>query len=165
MSRATPSRASSASAVTERPLWTCPACGKLFVTPNMWHSCQSRSLDEHFAGRPRARELFDAFRATVEGLGPVTLVLNKTGVGFMTRVRFTGVQPRRDYLRVGIWLKRRVEAARFVRVDWYGHQDFVHFLEIRREADIDEELITWLREARAVGDQEHLRRGALPERA
>jgi hypothetical protein len=144
----------------ERPLWTCPRCGKRFVTPNLWHSCQTRSLDEHFTDRPRARELFEAFRTAVETLGPVALVLNKTGIGFMTRVRFTGVQPRRDYLRAGVWLKRRVHSPRFVRVDWYGHDDWVHFFEIRSEGDIDAELIDLLREARAVGDQDHLRRRA-----
>lgn len=144
----------------ERPLWSCPQCGKRFVIPNMWHSCQTRSLDEQFAGRPRARELFEAYRRAVERLGPVTLVLNKTGIGFMTRVRFTGVQPRRDYLRAGVWLKRRADSPRFVRVDWYGHDDWVHFFEIRSESDIDDELMAFLREARAVGDQEHLRRRA-----
>jgi hypothetical protein len=144
----------------ERPLWSCPECGKLFVTPNMSHSCQTRSLDEQFAGRPRARELFEAFRAAIESLGPVTVVLNKTEIGFMTRVRFTGVQPRRDYLRAGLWLKRRADSARFARVDWYGHDDWVHFFDIRAESDIDDELMTLLREARAVGDQEHLRRRA-----
>ena len=139
------------------PLWVCPRCGKRFATPNMAHSCQSRTIDEQFAGRPRARELFEAYRGAVESLGPVTLVLNKTAIAFMTRVRFAGCQPRRDHLRTTLWLKRRVESARFARVDFYGHNDWVYTIDLRDEAEIDGELMTLLREARAVGDQEHLR--------
>ncbi len=37
---------------------------------------------------------------------------------------------------------------------------WVHFFDIRSESDIDDELMDLLREARAVGDQEHLRRRA-----
>jgi hypothetical protein len=123
----------------------------------MSHSCQSRTIDEQFAGRPRARELFEAYRAAVESLGPLTLVLNKTGIAFMTRVRFAGCQPRRDRLRTTLWLKRRVESPRFARVDFYGHDDWVYTIDLRDESEIDAELMTLLREARAVGDQEHLR--------
>jgi Domain of unknown function (DUF5655) len=141
----------------ERPLWACPRCGKRFVTPNMAHSCQSRTIDEQFAGRPRARELFEAYRAAIESLGPADLVLNKTAIAFMTRVRFAGCRPRRDHLRTTLWLKRRVESARFAQVDFYGHDDWVYTIDLRNESEIDAELMTLLREARAVGDQKHLR--------
>ena len=46
--------------MAQRPLWTCPRCGKSYVTRNMWHSCVVVPLESHFVGRPRARELYDA---------------------------------------------------------------------------------------------------------
>ena len=55
-----------------------------------------------------------------------------------------------------MWLKRRAESPRFLRVDQYGAKDFVHVFEIRSRDDIDAELLALLREGRAVGDQMHL---------
>jgi hypothetical protein len=141
----------------ERPLWTCPKCGKLFVTKNTYHSCTVVTLDEHFRDRPNAWRCFQAMRQVVEEKGPVTLVLNKGGVGFMTRVRFAGAQVRKDYLRAGVWLKRKISSPRFVKTEQWGPRDFGYFFPIRDPADIDDEVRALLHEARAVGDQEHLR--------
>lgn len=141
----------------ERPLWTCPDCGQRFVTRNSWHGCAVVPWETHFEGRPRARELWEALRTMVEADGPVTIVSTKTGVGFMTRVRFGGCQVRRDYLRCGVWLKRRYKSPRIVRVERWGPHDFGMFFLVRTREDIDAEVQALLREARAVGDQQHLR--------
>jgi uncharacterized protein DUF5655 len=122
----------------------------------MSHSCTRVGLEEHFVSRPRARELFNALREAIESQGPVTIAPNKGGIPFMTRARFVGCQVRKDYLRCHVWLKRRAESPRFVRIDQYGPKDFVHVFEIRSREDIDEELLVLLREGRAVGDQTHL---------
>ncbi len=45
----------------------------------------------------------------------------------------------------------------FARVDFYGQDDWVSTIDLRDESEIDAELMSLLREARAVGDQEHLR--------
>lgn len=138
-----------------RPLWTCPRCGKQFVNPNSYHSCLNRPLEHHFGGKGKARELFDAFRAAIESTGPVTLVSNKTTVGFMTRTRFAGCQPRKDYLSAAVWLKRRALSPRIRRVEQYGPHDFVLRFDIREASDIDDEILQLIAEARAVGDQRH----------
>ena len=138
----------------KRPLWTCPDCGKQYVTRNMWHSCVVVPLESHFVGRPRARELFDAYVAVLEREGPVTISVSKTRIEIMTRARFTGAVVRRDYLRSSLWLKRRVDSPRFVKIEHFGGDDWGHYFAIRDEADIDDELVSLLREARKVGDQE-----------
>ena len=33
--------------MAQRPLWTCPRCGKSYVTRNMWHSCVIVPLESH----------------------------------------------------------------------------------------------------------------------
>ncbi len=138
-----------------RPLWVCPKCGKRFVNRNSYHSCLEWPLERHFDGTGRARELFDAFPAAVGTLGPVTLVCNKSVVGFMTRARFAGCQPRRNYLDAAVWLKRRVQSPRIRRIDQYGPHDFVHRFYIRDASDIDREVLALLAEARSVGDQDN----------
>ncbi|MGZ3587015.1 MAG: hypothetical protein ACXWQ6_11490 [Candidatus Limnocylindrales bacterium] len=144
----------------ERPLWTCPDCRQRYVTRNMWHSCAVVPWEAQFEGRPKARALWDALRAMVEAEGPVTVVSTKTGLGFMTRVRFGGCQVRKDYLRCGVWLKRRYESPRIVRLEQWGPRDFGMFFLVREPEDLDDEVRRLFREARAVGDQAHLREDA-----
>jgi hypothetical protein len=111
-------------------------------------------LDDHFVGRPRARQLFDAYVAALEREGPITISVSKTRIEIMTRARFTGAVVRRDYLRSSLWLKRRVDSPRFVKIEHFGGKDWGHTFEIRDERDLDEELMALLREARRVGDQD-----------
>jgi hypothetical protein len=139
--------------MTERPLWTCPDCGKQYVTRNLWHSCVVVDLDTHFVGKPRARQLFDAWLAAVESTGPVTVSISKTRIEFMTRARFTGAIVRRDYLKSALWLKRKADSPRFTKVEQLGKSDWLHHFEIHDESDIDDELMALVREARLVGDQ------------
>lgn len=138
-----------------RPLWTCPKCGKQFVNANSYHSCINWPLETHFEGKGSARELFEVFRAAVESTGPVTLVSNKTNLGFMTRTRFAGCQPRKDYLDAAVWLKRRYTSPRVRRLEQYGRHDFVVRFEIRKPEDVDAEVRALIAEARLVGDQRH----------
>jgi hypothetical protein len=123
------------------------------VNPNSYHSCLNWPLELHFEGKGKARVLFDAFRAAVESTGPVTLVSNKTNIGFMTRTRFAGCQPRKDYLSAAVWLKRRAESPRVRRIEQYGSHDFVLRFDIRDPSDIDAGIMKLLAEARTVGDQ------------
>jgi hypothetical protein len=111
-------------------------------------------LDDHFVGRPRARQLFDAYVAALEREGPITISVSKTRIEIMTRARFTGAVVRRDYLRTSLWLKRRVDSQRFIKVEHFGGRDWGHYFDIRDERDIDDELLALAREARRVGDQE-----------
>jgi hypothetical protein len=143
----------------ERPLWTCERCGKSFVTRNMYHSCTVVPLDSHFKDRPTALRLFETLRSAIEELGPVTVVPNKSGIAFMTRVRFGGVRVRKDYLLVSFWLKRRITSPRIVKYEEYGPHDFGYLFELREPDGIDLEVREWLREAWAVGRQDHLRSG------
>ena len=136
-----------------RPLRTCGRCGKSYVTRNMWHSCVVVPLETHFAARPRARQLYDAILRTLAMDGPVTVTVSKTRIEFMTHARFAGIRPRRDFVWLAFWLKRRVGSPRFDKVDFYGGRDWGYRLRIRDESQLDDELRAWLRESRSVGDQ------------
>jgi hypothetical protein len=141
----------------DRALWTCPSCGRSFVTRNAYHSCAVHTLEEPFAGKPpRVRELFDLIRQTVETFGPVTVVPYRDRVAFMVRVRFAGVAPRRAWVDVDFWLPRREDSPRLRRVETLSPSTHVHCVRVTDPADVDGQLVGWLREAYAVGCQEHL---------
>jgi hypothetical protein len=149
----------SARADTGQPLWTCPRCGNQFVNRNQFHSCASYELDDLFRGKPpRIRQLFDRFRSMVERLGPVKVLPYQDKVGFMVRVRFAGAVPRKEWLEIGFWLPRRVSSPRFRRVETITPRAHVHLVRITHPSELDREVQGWLREAYAVGRQEHLAR-------
>jgi hypothetical protein len=141
----------------DRPLWSCPKCGNEFVNKNTYHSCRRGRIEDVFAGKPESvRALFDRLRDGIEAMGPVKLVPYRDRVAFMTRVRFAGASPRMKWLDVGFWLTRRIESPRLRRVETLLPNAHVHWLRVADASELDAELLGWLREAYAVGRQEHL---------
>ncbi|MBI4212733.1 MAG: DUF1905 domain-containing protein [Chloroflexi bacterium] len=141
-----------------RPLWTCPRCGNQFVTPNQYHSCAVHEAEESLAGKPEfVRELFDRFRALVEDCGPVRAVAYRDRVAFMVRVRFAGATPRQKGLDVSFWLTRRLESDRLRKVETLHPAAHIHTMRLTDPSQLDRELAGWIREAYAVGCEEHLR--------
>lgn len=139
--------------VGKKPLWQCPQCKKRFVTRNMWHSCSVVPWQAHFRGKSKALELFRHLRRTIGKLGPVRVVSNQTYLSFMARVRFAGCEVRSDWLRCSLWLKRFASSPRFVKTEKYNN-DYIYRFVLRRREDLDEEILTYLREAYLVGQQE-----------
>jgi hypothetical protein len=121
----------------------------------MWHSCVRVSVRDHLRGRPReVVAIYRELGRVVRSFGPgVRTVSSKTRTGWMARVRFAGVEFRRDHLVLSFWLKREITRARLRRA-YYGRSDWVYSLPVRSPSEIDEELTDWLREAYLVGRQE-----------
>jgi hypothetical protein len=135
-------------ALARRPLWRCPRCGHEFVTRNIWHSCSRHTLDEHFAGRPaEIRDAFDRFVALAESCGPVTVYAQKTRIVIQARVRFAGAIVRKRWLDVSLWLWRRVDHPRLVKVESFGNLGYGHQFRLHEPADVDKALAKLVREA------------------
>lgn len=141
-----------------RPLWTCPRCGNEFVNRNQFHSCKRYEISDVLAGKPQhIQDLFARFRAMVESSGPVKTLAYRDHIGFMVRVRFAGAFPKRDWLDVGFWLPRRVDDPRFHHVETIYPNAHVHRVRITELSQLDSQIQGWLKEAYAVGRQEHLK--------
>jgi hypothetical protein len=137
-----------------RDLWRCPKCGQSFVTANIWHSCVSLTEADFFRGREDRRSLYDAFRAFVEGIGPITVNVTKTRISFQTRVRFAGVvRIVQDGIVCGFWLKRRIESPRFLKVERIPPRDYIYHFKLTDPAELDKEVAGWMSEAYRVGLQ------------
>jgi Domain of unknown function (DUF5655) len=123
----------------------------------MWHSCSNYPLEYHFVSKdPIVRLLFDNYVKFVERCGPVTIYAQKTRIIFQTRARFTGVMTRKRFLECSLWLKRRIDSPRFHRIETFGGRDHVHYFRLSDPSQLDDELAEFLKEAYAVGCQEHL---------
>ena len=61
-----------------------------------------------------------------------------------------------DGLAAHVVLARRLEHPRFTRIESISPRNHVHHFMIQDPCEIDTEVKAWLREAHAVGKQEHL---------
>jgi hypothetical protein len=138
---------------------TCPRCGRAFANRNQSHACGSWTVDDHLrAASAEVGELYRGFVALVDRCGPVTLAPTKTRIGFKVRMTFAAVSLRRDRLDAHVILARRLEHPRFGDVASFGQSSHQHRFRITSVEELDEQVLGWLREAYAVGCQEHLAR-------
>ena len=131
-----------------RLLWTCPKCRHAFVTRNLWHSCVRIPVRSHFRGS--AASLYPVYRAwaaLARGCGPVTIYAQKTRIVFQARVRFAGVTVRARHIHTHLWLRRRVEHPRLVRMESFGRLGYGAHFRLERPQDIDADLASLMREA------------------
>lgn len=60
-------------------------------------------------------------------------------------------------LAAHVVLARRLEHPRFTKNEFISPRNHVHHFVLRHAGEIDGDVHAWLREAHAVGKQEHLR--------
>ena len=143
----------------ERPLWRCRKCGRYFANRRQSHACGRHVLASHFRGKPEAiRDLYTLAVAAIKACGPVRIVPEKTRIAFQVRMSFAQLSPKRQWIDGHVVLARRLEAARFRKVETISARNHVHHFRLYAPSDVDAEFRRWLREAYAVGEQRHLRR-------
>ena len=139
----------------KRPLWKCPKCGHDFVTRNIWHSCGRYELADHFVNRPiELRKTFDRYVEVAQSNGPVTVYAQKTRIVIQGRVRFAGAVVRKNWLDASMWLKREVKHRLLFRTEYFGPLGYGCHFRLCKPEDIDRDLIEFMQEAYAIGQQE-----------
>jgi hypothetical protein len=75
----------------------CPRCGARLVTRNLWHSCGTFTLEGLFPrSEPAVLDLARSYVVMLYTLGDVQVIPQKTRLTCVARVRFAGLQPRKD---------------------------------------------------------------------
>lgn len=147
-------------------LWRCAKCGRRFANRNQTHTCGRHTLAAHFRGRPREiRAIYDAFVAALKGIGPVTVLPQKTRIAFQVRMSFAQLSPRANWIDGHFVLARRCEDPLFRRIDSISALNHVHHFRLMAEAEVSPRLVRFMREAYAVGEQRHITARAKPRRA
>ena len=138
----------------------CPRCGARLVTRNLWHSCGTFTLEGLFPrSEPAVLDLARKYVAMLYALGDVQVIPQKTRLTCVARVRFAGLQPRKNGLLASFALRRWLDSPRIVKTVDYGPRWRAHFVLVQAEADLDDELRAWLQESHdVVGTQSDLRR-------
>jgi hypothetical protein len=128
------------------------------ISRNLWHSCGRFALEDLFnAARPGVLDLARKYVAMLESLGDVQVIPQKTRLVCVARVRFAGLSPRKTGFRAAFALRRWLRHSRVVKTADYGPRWRGHFVDVRSEDDLDEQLRGWLQEAHdTVGLQDDI---------
>ncbi len=134
--------------------WTCPRCGRQFVSANKWHSCQTFNIQDRFAGKDaQVRELYDLLFATLNEFGPVAAHVLKTRIVFQAETQFAAAMPRKQWLEGYLWLRRKAAHPSIHRVEMQVSRDYGHIVRLMQSADLDADLVALLHEAYMLGCQ------------
>jgi hypothetical protein len=123
------------------------------------HTCAPpRTLDEHFAGRsPDVVATYRAFEAAARENGPMVVIPEKTRIAFQLRMSFAAVTLRKRWVDAHVVLARRLENARFRRIETFSTRNHLHEFRLEGPEEVDDEVARWLAEAYRVGRRDHLR--------
>ncbi|HLO35827.1 MAG TPA: DUF5655 domain-containing protein [Candidatus Deferrimicrobium sp.] len=107
-----------------------------------------------FTGHPLGLAVHERVRSVLDGLGPVTVRVTKSQVAFRRRRAFAWLWLPGRYLTnptadvvLSFALGRRDGSPRIKEIVQPSPRHWMHHLEVRQVADIDDEVVAWLREA------------------
>ncbi|MBJ7357210.1 DUF5655 domain-containing protein [Nocardioides sp.] len=112
--------------------------------------------EDLFAGFPDSLQTYRVVAGVVAGLGRTTTVVSKSQVAFRRRRGFAYVWRPGQYVSsdvpavLSIALPHEVRSTRWKEVVHPSARTWMHHLELRSAADVDDEVRGWLREAYAA---------------
>ena len=114
-------------------------------------------LDEFFEGQDESRQLIEALRSVVEGIGSADVRVTKSQISFRRRMAFAWVWMPGKYLRrksaplvLTLSFRGRVPSPRWKEIVEPSPGRFTHHLELYSVDDIDDQVRDWLRHAWAA---------------
>jgi hypothetical protein len=106
------------------------------------------TVETHFEGKaPVVRQTYDRLLTELRGFGAVREAPRETSIHLDNRRGFAGVYTRKNYFNLRFRLAHKLEHPRITRVKRQSSRRYMHNVKLTNEADIDAELLGWLREA------------------
>ncbi len=128
--------------------WKCPKCEREFSKRNQWHSCVLISINEHFEGKaPLLKKIYNVLQKEVVKFGYIRIDSVKTSINIGGKSHFLSLFVLKESLKIDFILKRRIQNPRFTRVRGPTSHYFTYTLKLKDLTDINDELISWLRES------------------
>jgi Domain of unknown function (DUF5655) len=128
--------------------WTCPKCGRAFEREGQAHSCRIFPLEEHFKGKPRGKILYEKFKSETEKrIGEFTVDSPACCIHFVGMSTFVAVKIFKEKIQVECSLCHPLESKRVAKFVPMSANRYTHYIDLKTEAEFDDELMGWVREA------------------
>jgi len=128
--------------------WTCPDCGKQFRNTNQWHSCASRSIDDHLRNKtPEVRRIVERLLEDTGAFGAVTISPVKTSIQLKAGATFLSIRPRKDHVEIEFQTTSERSAYPVYKSIRISKNRVFHAAILEEECDIDEGLLQRIKES------------------
>ena len=106
------------------------------------------SIDGHFAGKDAVvRDIYEQLKKSIKRFGPIVEEPKKTSIHIVNRTALAGVATRKGHLVLTIKSDRKLASPRVHKSEQTSASRFHHEVKLASPADVDEELIGWLKAA------------------
>ncbi len=137
-----------------KSIWKCPECGRQFAHHNQYHSCGHFTVKEILkSNSPRVVLLYERFAEMVKKCGPVAIEPTKTRISFRSWITFATLNLNKYGLNVHVVLSRKMKNPRFTHIETISLKNHVHHFRIKSIDELDNEVLSWLKEAFETGKQ------------
>jgi uncharacterized protein DUF5655 len=117
----------------------------------MMKAQSSFSLNSHFENKdPVVRSTYDQLLKKVKQFGPVVEEPKKTSIHLVNVTAFAGVATRKNSINLTIKGDRKLPGSRIHKTEQVSARRFHHEVKLTSPADVDTELLTWLRDGYAL---------------
>jgi hypothetical protein len=110
-------------------------------------------VKSHFEGKdPAVQKIYDRLLKAAERFGPVKEEAKKTSIHLVRRTAFAGVATRRTAVVLTIKSDRKLSSPRIHKSEQTSAQRFHHEVKLATPAEVDAELVQWLKAAYALSE-------------
>lgn len=111
----------------------------------------SFTVKSHFEGKDAAvRQIYDRLLQATRKFGPVAEEPKKTSIHLMNKTAFAGVATRKSAMVLTIKSDRKLPSPRIHKSEQTSAKRFHHEVKLTSAAEVDAELVKWLRDAYAL---------------
>jgi hypothetical protein len=125
-------------------------CHALSRLPEMHmpKSTSTFSVDDHFDGKePAMRAVYDRLLTALRKFGPVREEAKKTSIHLVRATALAGVQVRKAHIVLTVKSDRAPKSPRVFKSEQVSANRFHHEVKLSKPAEIDKELLAWLKVA------------------
>lgn len=103
---------------------------------------------EHLTGKdPIVPLIYKKLIKEVQKFGAVKVEPKKTAIHLLNRTGFAGVYVRKSCLNLEVHLNHKVKNKRIQKAEQASANRYHHTIQLNSPAEVDEELLNWLKEA------------------
>jgi hypothetical protein len=109
------------------------------------------SVESHFENKDAAvRKIYEGLLKSAKKFGPVSEEPKKTSIHLMNQTAFAGVATRKSALVLTIKSDRKLSSPRIHKSEQTSANRFHHEVKLASPAEVDAELVQWLKDAYAL---------------
>jgi len=111
------------------------------------------TVNAHFENRDAVvRQIYDRLLKSARTFGPVVEDPKKTSIHLVNRTAFAGVATRKSAIVLTIKADSDISSPRIHKSEQTSARRFHHEVKLNSPADVDAELVGWLKNAYALSD-------------